>query len=239
MRLAIIPARGGSKRIVGKNARLFCGRPILAYTIEAALGANSIDRVWVSTDDPAIATLAREQGAECPFVRPAALADDHAVLADVMRHAVTEARAHGLQVESACLLFATAPLMSSRDIDRGFDVLRDDSPDLVLSVARFNAAPQRAQRVDETGALTYVYPEHRLTRSQDLEPLYHDAAQFVWGTDAAWTEPLPNPRIAPLTVAADRVVDIDEPDDWERAERLFRSLRDEPPRLAPASSEAA
>ena len=224
MRLAIIPARGGSRRVPRKNARAFAGRPMLAHPVAAARASRSIDRVWVSTDDPEIADVARAAGAEVPFVRPGAIADDHATLAEVMRHALGHAREAGLDVSEACLVFATAPMLDPDDIDRGLAELLRTGADHALSVAPFAFAPQRAQRLGADGTLEYVQPEFARTRSQDLEPLFHDAAQFVWGRAEAFAEPGDAPRTVAVPVDPARVVDIDTPEDWARAERAFASL---------------
>lgn len=226
MRLAIIPARGGSRRLPRKNVRAFHGEPLLQRAIALARSASSIDRVWVSTDDAAIASLARSAGADVPFTRPAALSDDHAVLADVMEHALEQAMQMSLDVTEACLVFATAPMLDPADLDRGLAVLLASEADQALAVTAYGFAPQRAQRIGDDGVLAYAQPEHRRTRSQDLEPLYHDAAQFVWGRrDSFRREACAAPVTVPVLVDAERVVDIDTLDDWHRAERRFHALR--------------
>ena len=228
MRLALIPARAGSKRVPGKNVRRFHGRPMIAHSIEAALRSASIERVWVSTDDAELARTARDLGAETPFLRPAEIADDHAPVGEAVAHAVREARAAGLDVTEVCLVYATAPLIEAVDIDRGHRTLLSSKADFALSVAPFRFAPQRGQRIGEGGRLSYVMPEHRLTRSQDLETVWHDAAQFVWGTAAAFAGELSDePVTVAVPIEAERVIDIDAPEDWRFAERLFAALRGE------------
>lgn len=221
MRLAVIPARGGSKRIERKNIRLFAGKPIIAYSIQAALQCSAIDEVWVSTEDHEIASVARDWGAKVPFMRPESLADDHTVMQAVMTHALEQARQKGLSVTEACLVFATAPFIQSEDIARGLQCLLNSKADLALAVTQFRAAPQRAQTINTHGLLKYSSPEYCDVRSQDLEPLFHDAAQFVWGTCHGFTNTtVTNANVAPVVIENNCVIDIDTPEDWEFAEKL-------------------
>lgn len=224
MRLAVIPARGGSKRIARKNIREFCGKPILAYSIEAALTCAAIDAVWVSTDDPEIAATAQTFGADVPFVRPSALSDDHTIMQAVMAHALKHAEQENIHVSAGCLLFATAPFVSAHDLMRGWESLSKAETDFALSVTPFRTAPQRSQRVNNAGFLCYTSPEYCNVRSQDLEPLYHDAAHFVWGkTQAFLNAAVTSANIAPVVIPAAQVIDIDTPADWAFAELLYRA----------------
>ena len=228
MRLAVIPARGGSKRIPRKNIKPFCGKPIIAWSIEAALQSGCFDRVVVSTDDEETTAVAREHGAEVPFTRPAALADDHAGTLAVMRHAV-EACAVDRDAGRACCIYATAPLLLTEDLWRGLQILEQSGADYAFSVTSYVFPIQRALRLTVEGRVEMFNPAHFATRSQDLEEAWHDAGQFYWGRAAAWLEeaPLFGQGAAPVILPRHRVQDIDTPEDWLRAEWLFRSMQAE------------
>ena len=223
MNLAVIPARGGSKRIPGKNVRPFCGRPIIAYSIQAALESGAFERVVVSTDDEEIARVAREHGAEVPFVRPAELSDDHTGTGPVVAHA---AEALGVLDEGlVCCIYATAPFVTAADLLRGREVLEGEGADFAFSVTSYAFPIQRALRVN--GARVQMFdPGAFATRSQDLEEAWHDAGQFYWGTAAAWRsgKPLFTPDAAAVPLPRHRVQDIDTEEDWARAELMFRAL---------------
>jgi pseudaminic acid cytidylyltransferase len=227
MRLAVIPARGGSKRIPRKNIRLFAGKPVMAYSINAALASGCFDQVIVSTDDESIAAVAREYGAATPFLRPAALSDDHTVLADVITHAINWYQGQGHEVSQACCIFATAPFISAADLKAGQDALAATGKHFALSVTSFAFAVQRALRLGSDGTVDAMYPQYRLTRSQDLDEGWHDAGQFCWGTAEAFMQKLP--VFAPHTIAVKlprhRVQDLDTLEDWHRAELMYEVLR--------------
>lgn len=227
MRLAVIPARGGSKRIPRKNIRLFAGKPVMAYSIKAALASGCFDQIIVSTDDEAIATIAREHGAAVPFMRPAELADDHTVLADVMTHAINWYQAQGHAISHACCIFATAPFVSATDLKVGYDALAVTGKQFVLSVTSFPFAVQRALRLGSDGTVEAMYPQYRLTRSQDLEEGWHDAGQFCWGTANAFLQKLPvfAPHTVVVKLPRHRVQDLDTLEDWHRAELMYEVLR--------------
>ncbi|MCP1615558.1 N-acylneuraminate cytidylyltransferase [Pseudomonas sp. SLBN-26] len=226
-RVAIIPARGGSKRIPRKNIKLFQGQPMIAYPIRAALLSGLFDRVIVSTDDEEIASVARELGAEVPFMRPAALADDHAGTVAVIQHAVAELAAAGQQPELVCCLYATAPFVQADSLQAGLDLLLQH-PDAhyAFTVTDFASPVQRALRLTAEGGVESLYPQFRETRSQDLEPAYHDAGQFYWGRTEAWTrgEPIHAAHSRSLVLPRFLVQDIDTPDDWHRAELMYTAL---------------
>lgn len=227
MCLAVIPARGGSKRVPRKNVRPFAGKPMLAWPVAAALACGLFDRVLVSTDDANIAAVAEAAGATAPFLRPADLSGDHVPTRAVIRHAIVEAeRLDGAAVDYVCCILATAPFVRPGDIREGFDLLRGGPWAFVLTVAQFTDPIQRAFRRLPTGGLEMFYPEHRLTRSQDLEPAYHDAGQFYWGTREAFfsDRPMFGPESAPLILPRDRVIDIDTEEDWMQAQRMFLAL---------------
>ena len=227
MNVAIIPARGGSKRIPRKNIRAFNGKPILAYSIEAAHESGCVDRVMVSTDDPEIADVARSFGAEIPFIRPQTLADDQTHLDAVMSHAVRWLIDQGHAPEFVCGLFATAPFLSGALLREGLHRLQT-SPDkqYAFGVAKFSFPIQRAVRITPLGGIEPVQPACMRMRSQDLEEAYHDAGQFFWGRAEAILNraALFSPTSIPIVIPSHRVQDIDTPEDWARAEWLHKAL---------------
>lgn len=227
MRLAVIPARGGSKRIPRKNIRPFAGKPMIGWSIEAARASGLFDRILVTTDDAEIVRIATDFGAEAPFRRPAELADDYTPTTPVIAHAIEWQAAHGPTPAQVCCIYATAPFIQADDIRRGFDLLQDALCDYAFSVTSYPFPIQRALRVTSEGRVAMFQPEHFLTRSQDLEPAYHDAAQFYWGSAAAWLarRPLFGENSIPVILPSHRVQDIDTPEDWERAERMSGALK--------------
>lgn len=229
MKLAVIPARGGSKRIPRKNIRGFCGKPILAYSIAAARESGLFDRVMVSTDDMEIAEVARAHGAEIPFLRPAELADDFTGTNAVVKQAIAWHLEQGFAVKHACCLYATAPFVTAEDLRAAYQGLAESGKAYVFSVARYPYPIQRALRLLPEGGVEMFEPQHRSTRSQDLEPAYHDAGQFYWGTAQAFLDDLPTfaPHSLAYVLPAYRVQDIDTEEDWRRAEWLYRALQEE------------
>lgn len=226
MRLAVIPARGGSKRIPRKNVRPFAGRPMIGYAIAAAREAGVFDRIVVSTDDAEISAVARAEGAEVPFMRPAALADDHTPTVPVIVHAMDEAARQGQEPAQVCCIYPGVPLLAAEDLARALRLLQDSGADFVFPVLAFASPVQRALQRDAQGAVRPLYPEHVHTRSQDLEPAYHDAGQFYWGQAAAWRAGRsPHQSGRSIVVPASRAVDIDTPEDWALAEALFAARR--------------
>lgn len=228
MRLAIIPARGGSKRIPRKNVKLFGGRPMIEWSIDAALQSECFEQVIVSTDDAEIAEIARQAGALVPFMRPAALSDDNTGTMPVIRHAIEAVNAMGLAVAEACCLYATAPFVSSEDLRRGLSVLQEQKDcDYAFSVTSYAFPIQRAVRISPKGRVEMFSPEHFQTRSQDLEEAFHDAGQFYWGHAEAWLQgkQIFGRGSRPVLLPRHRVQDIDTPEDWERAEWLFRAIQ--------------
>lgn len=227
MRLAVIPARGGSKRIPRKNVRPFCGRPMIAWSIDAAIASGCFDRIIVSTDDKEIASVARERGAETPFMRPAELSDDYTGTIPVIAHAIEWHRANALPASQICCLYATAPFVRPHDLRDGLSLLESEACDYVFPVTSYPFPIQRALRLRETGRVEMFNPQHFTTRSQDLEEAFHDAGQFYWGTAQAWSEgrQIFSADAASLHLPRHRVQDIDTPEDWARAEWLFQALR--------------
>ncbi|MDF0751264.1 pseudaminic acid cytidylyltransferase [Marinobacter sp. 71-i] len=227
MRLAVIPARGGSKRIPGKNIKEFCGKPMIAWSIEAALESDCFDRVIVSTDSGEIAEVSKQHGAEIPFFRPSSLADDLTGTLPVMAHAVESLIGAAQEKESlVCCIYATAPFVRPDDIARGHDNLVGSEADYAFSVTTYPFPIQRSLRMTSSGRVDMFWPEHFHTRSQDLEEAWHDAGQFYWGRAEAWARqsPLFSPRSIPIVLPRHRVQDIDSGEDWIRAEYMFRAL---------------
>ena len=226
MNIAIIPARGGSQRIPQKNIRLFHGRPMLAWSIQTAIDSGCFDRVIVSTDDEAIASIARDCGAHTPFMRPAALSDHHSTTGDVMAHAVAWLQAQGLSPQAVCCIYATAPFLQASDLQNARRLLDDSDVAYVFSATAYDFPIQRAFHLDAQGRVQLFQPQHLLTRSQDLIPAFHDAAQFYWAKPLTWLEKKPvfAPHSMPFLLPKYRVQDIDTPEDWIHAEHLFALL---------------
>lgn len=236
MIVAIIPARGGSKRIPRKNVRLFCGKPLIAYPIEAAQASGLFDAIVVSTEDAAIAETARSFGAQTPFVRPANLADDHASTQPVLDHAIEWITANQGRPEAYCALYAN-PFITAETLRRGYAMLTSDPKILVvMGVTDFGYPIQRALRQTAAGHLEYMYPENAMARSQDLEPAYHDAAQFYWhdlaGIDAARARGEGVQGHA-LAIPRHLCQDIDTPEDWDVALRLYKTFFAEADQVGP------
>lgn len=224
MRIAVIPARGGSKRIPRKNIKDFLGRPIIHYAIEAALNSQLFDVVLCSTDDEEIAEVAKNCGAQVPFMRPHHLADDHTITADVIAHAVEFFQVDGGVVESACCIYATAAFVTAAQLQEAFALFAREGCEFVFTATAFDFPIQRAVYLDEHNRAHMFAPEHALTRSQDLTPAFHDAGQFYWGQAQAWLERrrIFTPQSAAFILASHEVQDIDNLDDWKRAEILFQ-----------------
>lgn len=223
MSVCVIPARGGSRRIPGKNIRPFHGRPMIGWSIAAARASGLFDRVLVSTDDDAIARVARAEGAEVPFRRPAGLADDYAATVPVIGHAV---QALGLAAGTpVCCLYATAPFVRGPDLAEGARLLAQGAT-YAMAVTRYDYPIQRALRRGVDGQVEMMDPGQMQVRSQDLEPAWHDAGQFYWAQAATWAAGLPvfGPGATGVALPSHRVVDIDTPEDWTRAEALFSVL---------------
>lgn len=224
MKIAIIPARGGSKRIPGKNIREFCGKPMIAWSIRAALDSMCFDRVIVSTDDNKIANIARNHGAEVPFQRPAELSDDHVGTTPVMRHAIEWLDKIGEQSDLACCIYATAPFISAASIRQGYKAMKANNCEFAFSVTRFLYPIERAL-LQKNGRVEMINPKTFNTRSQDLEERFHDAGQFYWGTRQAWLseKEVLNSDSMPINLASHLVQDIDTLEDWQRAEWMYRA----------------
>ena len=226
MRLAVIPARGGSKRIPRKNIKSFGGLPMIAWSIRAAINSQCFDRIIVSTDDAEIASTAKEHGAIVPFVRPANLSDDHTGTIPVIAHAIDWQDQHGQAATEVCCIYATAPFVQAADLKRGLQVLHSTGADYAFSVTSYAFPIQRAIRITADQRVEMFHPKHFNTRSQDLSEAWHDAGQFYWGQAQAWlaARPLFSQCSAPVPLPRYRVQDIDTPEDWERAEWLFKTM---------------
>ena len=229
MKLAVIPARGGSKRIPRKNIKMFCGKPMIAWSIEAALQSGCFDKVIVSTDDEEIAEVARQYGASVPFMRPAELSDDYTGTIPVIRQAIEWCNANGFDPQQVCCLYATAPFISPEDLRRGLGILEQTGCQYAFSATSYAFPIQRAIRLTGTGHVEMFNAEHFNTRSQDLEESYHDAGQFYWGLASAWLQErmIFSPDSSVVLLPRHRVQDIDTPEDWIRAEWLYKAFHAE------------
>lgn len=227
MRLAVIPARGGSKRILRKNVKPFAGLPMIAHALRAAREAQIFDRILVSSEDDEILAVGANHGGE-PLRRPAELAGDHVATIPVIRHAVHWAESQGWKLDGVCCIYATAPFLQADDLRRGWDALQNGQMDFAFSATTFPFPVFRGLLKDGAG-VRMIFPEHFPTRSQDLPEALHDAGQFYWGTSRAWKEEerVFTERAAPVMLPRYRVQDIDTPEDWQRAEVLWRVLADE------------
>ena len=228
MNIGIIPARGGSKRIPGKNIKPFAGKPIIGWVIEAAVTSGLFERIIVSTDDDEIAAVAVEFGAEVPFMRPAELADDHTGIVEVVQHAIAWLRDENIPVEYVCCMLATAPFLQPDVLSQALKRLIELQAQYAFSVTDYAFPIQRAIRINSKGRVEALWPENIATRSQDLEDVYHDAGQFYWGTTQAWGQgqAIFSGDSVPIRLPRYLVQDIDTTDDWTRAELMFNALRE-------------
>ena len=222
--IAIITARGGSKRIPRKNVKLFCGKPIITYSIEAALQSGLFEEVMVSTEDEEIARIAREAGAQVPFMRSSESAGDYASTDDVLLEVLTAYEERGREFDSFCCLYPTAPFVTAEKLRTAMGLL--DKADSVMPVVPFSFPPQRCMVLNEEGELRMKWPEHAKTRSQDLEPYYHDCGQFYCCRTAPFFEykTTDMPHMVPMIMSELEVQDIDNPDDWEIAELKYQKM---------------
>ena len=227
MKIAVIPARGGSKRIPRKNIKDFCGKPMIAWSIEAALRSNCFDQVIVSTDDEEIAQIAQKYGAKVPFMRPSILSDDHTPTIPVVQHTIKYLDGMNYDLSLICCIYATAPFISSKALQKGEEVLRQTQKNYAFSVTSYSFPIQRAIKLGDSNSVEMFQPEFLNTRSQDLEEAYHDAGQFYWGAKEAWLagESLFSTMSAPVLLPRFLVQDIDTNEDWIRAELMFKALQ--------------
>jgi pseudaminic acid cytidylyltransferase len=228
MKVAIIPARGGSKRIPRKNVRDFCGQPLLAFSILAAKNSGLFDHVVVSTDDEQIRCIANQYGAETPFVRPLELANDHATTVPVINHAVRWVQEHMGKVDHACCIYATAPFIQAKALLESYDMLISKKVGVYVFSATTMPFPiQRTFKVKPDGFVEMFEPHNYNTRSQDLEEAYQDAGQFYWGSAESYNNEkifFSNDSMA-YVLPRHMVQDIDTLEDWRRAELMYESLK--------------
>jgi pseudaminic acid cytidylyltransferase len=226
-KIAIIPARGGSKRIPRKNIRLFAGKPIISYSIQAALDSKLFDRIIVSTDDREIAQIAESFGAEIPFFRPAELADDWSGTNVVVKHCLQWLKAEeDYSADFSCCIYATAPFLQEEYLRQGIEQLQITGKLFSFSITSFSFPIQRALRLNKDGYIEAMYPENIFVRSQDIETTYHDAGQFYWGRSEAFIqdELVYSSLSVPVILPSYLVQDIDTEEDWHHAELMFKSL---------------
>lgn len=226
MNVAVIPARGGSKRIPRKNVKPFAGKPMIAHSIDSALASGVFDKVIVSTDDLEIAEIAKTYGADVPFIRPQALSDDHAGTTEVVAHAVEYLLSEGHNLSAVCCIYATAPFVRPEDLREGLAMLTGGDWNYVFGATTFAYPIFRSLQRTEDGGVKMFFPEHFNTRSQDLPEALHDAGQFYWGLPQAWVDRVRmfDSTSAILSIPRWRVQDIDTEEDWARAEAMSRYL---------------
>ena len=226
MNLLIIPARGGSKRIPKKNIKNFCGKPIIAWSIQTAKESKCFDKIIVSTDDDQIANLAQKYGAEVPFMRPKELSDDYTATVPVISHAIEWQIANDHKPMYVCCIYPTAPFIKTTDLQRGLRILKKSNSDYAFSATDYPYPIQRSFRISKNNTLEMFYPEHYNSRSQDLEEAFHDAGQFYWGLTDAWLDdrPIFSEKSSPILISRKRVQDIDTPEDWQVAVNMFEAV---------------
>lgn len=224
--IAIITARGGSKRIPKKNIKDFCGKPIISYSIEAALDSGIFDEVMVSTDDAEIAKIALKYGAKVPFPRSAKTSSDYATTADVIKEVIIEYRKIGTEIDFYCCLYPTAPFVTGESLRRAKDKMYEDKADFLTPVARLKYPAQRCF-VMQDKQLKKKWPEYQNVRTQDLEPLYYDCGQFYMGkADKILTVAYEDRNMTGIEIDDKYVQDIDTLEDWDIAEAKYKQLRD-------------
>lgn len=222
--IAIIPARGGSKRIPRKNIKLFMGKPIIAYSIEAALQSGLFEEVMVSTDDEEIAEIARQYGAKVPFLRSAETSNDYASTADVLFEVLNKYKEQGQEFDTICCIYATAPFVTSDRLVEAYSKL-DDTIDSVFTCVAYSYPVQRSLHIVD-GKISMVHPEYLSARSQDLDPIYHDAGQFYVAKTASFVREKTfwGTNTAGLVLSELEVQDLDTQTDWELAEMKYGLL---------------
>lgn len=221
-KVAIIPARGGSKRIPRKNIKLFAGKPMIMHAIGIAQSSGLFDHIVVSTDDGEIARIATECGAEVPFVRPAELADDHTPTVPVIAHAISACQALGWRIDQVCCIYPAVPFLHGSDLVTALRMLETNDVGYVFPVTAFPSAIQRALRQLPNGLMEPFYSQYSTVRTQDLEPAFYDAGQFYWGLAQTWLEgKIIHKHGTGLIIPSWRVVDIDTGEDWQRAELML------------------
>lgn len=228
MKIAVIPARGGSKRIPRKNIKIFDGFPMIAYAIKAAISSNLFDLVIVTTDDDEIAQVAKSYGALVPFIRPAELSDDQTVTVPVIGHAVNWFIQQGHHIDAACCIYPCVPFLTTEHLIHSYKYFEQTKAEYVYPVIEFQTSPWQAMVFPEAGPMKFIYPEYELTRTQDLSKCYVDAGLFYWGRSESWTN---GRRMHSngygYVIDNKNVVDIDTIEDWKRAELISRIMKNE------------
>jgi pseudaminic acid cytidylyltransferase len=226
LNIAIIPARAGSKRIKNKNLKQFYGKPIIAWSIEEAIKSKCFDEVFVSTDSYSIAEVAKEYGAKVPFIRNSNLSDDHTGILDVIKDAIEQLSSIGYEFENVCCIFATAPFIESNYIHDGLKKIMNNNQIFVLSATTFKYPVQRSFTIDGKKGMQMLFEENYHTRTQDLSEVWHDAAQFYWGSKETWKNAnkifLNSSEIVKIPNIV--VQDIDTNEDWKNAELVYKIL---------------
>lgn len=222
-RIAIITARSGSKRIPKKNIKDFCGKPIIAYSIEAAISSELFDEVMVSTDSEEIAEIAKKYGASVPFMRSAETSNDYATTNDVLMEVFNEYEKRGQEFDIAVCIYPTAPFVTADKLKRAIDMVEKDGADAVTPVVQFSFPPQRAFIIRDN-ALEYQYPENASVRSQDLEAVYHDCGQFYVMRPYNILHDVESTMTMPLIMKESEVQDIDTIEDWKIAEIKYKLM---------------
>ena len=227
MNICVIPARGGSKRIPRKNIKEFNGKPIIAYSIEAAIKSNCFDEIIVTTDDKEIAEVSKKYGAQVPFIRPNELSGDYVTTIPVIKHAIEWMENHKYSIQDVCCLYATAPLIQAKSIVRSYKQLKDTKASYCFTVTSFAFPIQRAIKIIKNNRVEMFNPGNFNVRSQDLEESYHDAAQFYWGKVQAFKDELPifSESATPFVLPRYLAQDIDTQEDWIRAEVMYQVLQ--------------
>ena len=229
MRLCVIPARGGSKRIPRKNIKSFCGQSMIGYSIKAAIASGCFDKIIVSTDDQEIAEVAKSFGAAVPFMRPDELANDYTATIPVIKHAIEWFDDQGQSPSEVCCLYATAPFVQADSIRKAYKKMKQEKVDYCFTVTSFAFPIQRAIKITAENRIEMFYPEHFETRSQDLEESYHDAGQFYWGKAEAFKQQksLFSKSATPYILPQHLVQDIDTMEDWKKAELTYKIIQKE------------
>lgn len=222
MNIAIIPARGGSKRIPRKNIKNFNGKPIITWAIQLAKKSKLFDCVVVSTDDNEIKQIAEQHGAIVPFIRPSNISDDKTPTVPVISHAVKEIDKLYRNVEYACCIYPCSPFILVSDLIKSFNLLKLSGENFVYPVAEYPHSIYRSMRQSKDGKMEFLYPEYEMSRTQDLEVTFHDTGQFYWGKAEAWRKlrKMHTDGVG-MKIPYYRVIDIDTEDDWKRAELFF------------------
>ena len=226
MRIAVIPARGGSKRIPKKNINLFCGKPIIAWSINAAISSGLFDEIIVSTDDDEIAAVAKKYGASVPFMRPQEISGDYTETNEVVKHAINWCKDNDQTIDYVCCIYATAPFLSASSLKLGYEKLLASKGLFSFSATSFPFPILRSIKIKRDDTVEAIWPENISVRSQDMEEAYHDAGQFYWGTANAFLddEVMFSPVSVAVIIPRHLVQNIDTLEDWKRAEIMLKIL---------------